>query len=172
MFKFNIEKITLSQHFIERGAQRFATSGSTIMHWARNVMHNGTQSPSHDRDRVFIDYNEVRLIIDVKNNVAITCYSTNDSEAKDRELKTLEGYDEAMLIAQSEVQKIRVKQLKIVDAKILNMMNTLTKLYKTHGNTSRADYFEKQELQIAAVEKELAITREQRVAVKGVLRKI
>lgn len=69
---------TRSDHFKKRARQRFGVSKSIMKAWITNIVAHGSFCPTAQENIVFLDDEEIRIVLDTKNKSLVTTYSLHD----------------------------------------------------------------------------------------------
>lgn len=146
-----------SDHFKKRARQRFGISKSIMKAWIANIVIRGSFSDTNQENIVFLDSEEVRIVIDTCNKSLVTTYSLHDivwiSKQSNDELGNEILINNVIASLTSSFDGMLRKQNK----KINNIIKALNELQEVHNSTKRQDYYLDQEKRIEEVEKALFV---------------
>lgn len=146
-----------SDHFKKRARQRFGISKAIMKTWITNIVTRGSFSGTDQENIVFLDNEEVRIVIDTCNKSLVTTYSLHDivwiSKRSNDELGNENLVNDVVASLSSSFDSMLRRQNK----KINNIIKALDELQEVHDNTKRQDYYLDQEKKIEEVEKALFV---------------
>lgn len=148
---------TRSDHFKKRVRQRFGILKSTMKAWITNIVNRGSFSSSNQENVMFLDCEEIRIVLDTKNKSLVTVYSLHDcvwlAKRSSSEIVNKDVINEIIGSLTETFDGLLRKQNK----KINGIAKALSELQQIHNVTKRTDYYLAQEDEIEKVEMALTI---------------
>lgn len=148
---------TRSDHFKKRARQRFGISMSIMRTWITNIVNRGSFSSSNQENVMFLDCEEIRIVLDTKNKSLVTTYSLHDivwiSKRSNNGSANKSVINDVIESLTNSFDGMLRKQNK----KINNITKALNELQEIHNSTKRQDYYLDQEEKIEEVEKTLFV---------------
>lgn len=148
---------TRSDHFKKRARQRFGVSKSTMKAWITNIVSHGDFCRTEQENIMFLDDEEIRIVLDTSNKSLITTYSLHDimwiSKRSNNESINKGVIKDVVNSLTSSFDGMLRRQNK----KINNIIKALSELQEVHNSTKRQDYYLDQEKKIEEVEKALFV---------------
>lgn len=149
----NYEK---SDHFRKRARQRFGVSKAILKSWLANIVGHGSFSIAGKDNIMFLDDEEIRIVIDTYNRSLVTTYSLHDivwiSKRSGNEPVNKSIVNNIVASLNNSLDSVLRNQNK----KINTIVKALDELQKVHNDTKRQDYYLDQEEKIEEVEMALA----------------
>lgn len=148
---------TRSDHFKKRARQRFGVSKSIMKAWITNIVARGSFCHTAQENIVFLDDEEIRIVLDTHNKSLVTTYSLHDivwiSKRSNNESANRSVINDVVDSLTSSFDGMLRKQNK----KINSIIKALNELQEVHNSTKRQDYYLDQENKIEEVEKALFV---------------
>lgn len=148
---------TRSDHFKKRARQRFGVSKSIMKAWITNIVARGSFCRTAQENIVFLDDEEIRIVLDTHNKSLVTTYSLHDivwiSKRSNNESANRSVINDVVDSLTSSFDGMLRKQNK----KINSIIKALNELQEVHNSTKRQDYYLDQEKKIEEVEKALFV---------------
>lgn len=152
-----ILEFSRSEHFKKRARQRFGISKSIMKAWITNIVARGSFCRTAQENIVFLDDEEIRIVLDTHNKSLVTTYSLHDivwiSKRSNNESANRSVINDVVDNLTSSFDGMLRKQNK----KINNIIKALNELQEVHNSTKRQDYYLDQEKKIEEVEKALFV---------------
>lgn len=148
---------TRSDHFKKRARQRFGVSKSTMKAWITNIVSHGDFCHTKQENIMFLDDEEIRIVLDTSSKSLITVYSLHDcvwlAKRSSSEIVNKDVINEIISSLTETFDGLLRKQNK----KINEIAKALSELQQIHNVTKRTDYYLAQEDEIEKVEMALTI---------------